>query len=107
MSGAGSRDSPASTTGGEAIERVFREEYGRVIASLVRRFGDITIAEDAAGDALFLQPLDIAPDGHLGDVEFARQRGEVDLTVGVYPGGDGRPPGVRAEAGGHDRSVRA
>ena len=23
-----------------AVERVFREEYGRLIASLVRRFGD-------------------------------------------------------------------
>lgn len=36
----------------EAVERVFREEYGRVIASLVRRFGDIDVAEEAAGEAL-------------------------------------------------------
>ncbi len=35
-----------------AVERVFREEYGRLIASLVRRFGDIEIAEEAAGEAL-------------------------------------------------------
>lgn len=35
-----------------AVERVFREEYGRLIASLVRRFGDIDVAEDAAGEAL-------------------------------------------------------
>ena len=34
------------------VERVFREEYGRLIASLVRRFGDIEIAEEAAGEAL-------------------------------------------------------
>ncbi|MFC5730339.1 MULTISPECIES: RNA polymerase sigma factor [Nocardioides] len=34
------------------VERVFREEYGRLIASLVRRFGDIDIAQDAAGEAL-------------------------------------------------------
>jgi RNA polymerase sigma-70 factor, ECF subfamily len=40
---------PADTA---AIERVFREEYGRLIASLVRRFGDIDIAEEAAGEAL-------------------------------------------------------
>jgi RNA polymerase sigma-70 factor (ECF subfamily) len=33
-------------------ERVFREEYGRLIASLVRRFGDIDVAEEAAGEAL-------------------------------------------------------
>jgi RNA polymerase sigma-70 factor (ECF subfamily) len=41
-----------SSTTGPAIERVFREEYGRLIASLVRRFGDIDIAEEAAGEAL-------------------------------------------------------
>src|SRR5947209_2589738 len=35
-----------------AVERVFREEYGRLIASLTRRFGDIDIAEEAAGEAL-------------------------------------------------------
>ena len=35
-----------------AIERIYREEYGRIVASLVRRFGDIDIAEEAAGEAL-------------------------------------------------------
>jgi RNA polymerase sigma-70 factor (ECF subfamily) len=35
-----------------AVERVFREEYGRLVASLVRRFGDIDLAEEAAGEAL-------------------------------------------------------
>ena len=39
-------------SGKAAVERVFREEYGRLIASLVRRFGDIDIAEEAAGEAL-------------------------------------------------------
>jgi RNA polymerase sigma-70 factor (ECF subfamily) len=34
------------------IERIYREEYGRIVASLVRRFGSIDIAEDAAGEAL-------------------------------------------------------
>src|SRR6188472_2025770 len=38
--------------GTAAVERVFREEYGRLIASLVRRFGDIDIAAEAAGEAL-------------------------------------------------------
>jgi RNA polymerase sigma-70 factor, ECF subfamily len=38
--------------GTAAVERVFREEYGRVVASLVRRFGDLDIAEEAAGEAL-------------------------------------------------------
>jgi RNA polymerase sigma-70 factor (ECF subfamily) len=40
------------TTGKAAVERVFRDEYGRLIASLVRRFGDVDIAEEAAGEAL-------------------------------------------------------
>ena len=34
------------------IERIYRDEYGRVVASLARRFGDLDIAEDAAGEAL-------------------------------------------------------
>jgi hypothetical protein len=33
------------------IERVFREEYGRAVAVLVRLFGDIDIAEEAVQDA--------------------------------------------------------
>ena len=46
-------DGPApdarATTGD--VERVFREEYGRAVAVLVRVFGDIDIAEDAVQDA--------------------------------------------------------
>jgi RNA polymerase sigma-70 factor (ECF subfamily) len=42
------------TDAGAAIERIYREEYGRVVASLVRRFGDIDIAEEAAGEALLI-----------------------------------------------------
>ena len=34
------------------IERIFREEFGRVVASLARRFGDLDVAEEAAGEAL-------------------------------------------------------
>ncbi len=48
-----------------AIERIFREEYGRIVASLVRRFGDIDVAEDAASEALLVAlekwPVDGAP----------------------------------------------
>ena len=50
------RDEPrregAGGDGAVAVERVFRAEYGRLVASLVRRFGDIDLAEEAAGDAL-------------------------------------------------------
>jgi RNA polymerase sigma-70 factor, ECF subfamily len=34
-----------------AIERVFRQEYGRSVAVLVRHFGDIDVAEEAVQDA--------------------------------------------------------
>src|SRR5712691_7861919 len=34
-----------------AIERVFREQYGRAVAVLVRYFGDIDLAEEAVQDA--------------------------------------------------------
>ncbi|MFC7307783.1 RNA polymerase sigma factor [Streptomyces monticola] len=35
----------------EEVERVFREEYGRAVAALVRAFGDIDMAEEAVQDA--------------------------------------------------------
>ncbi|MFJ4988246.1 RNA polymerase sigma factor [Streptomyces sp. NPDC088732] len=35
----------------DEVERVFRAEYGRAVAVLVRRFGDIDIAEEAVQDA--------------------------------------------------------
>jgi RNA polymerase sigma-70 factor (ECF subfamily) len=48
-----------------AIERIFREEYGRVVASLARRFGDLDVAEDAASEALVVAlekwPVDGTP----------------------------------------------
>ena len=42
-------------TGGWAagsVEAVFREERGRLLAMLVRQFGDLDLAEDAASDAI-------------------------------------------------------
>lgn len=35
-----------------AIERVFRREYGKVVATLIRQVGDFALAEDAAQDAV-------------------------------------------------------
>jgi RNA polymerase sigma-70 factor (ECF subfamily) len=46
------------------VERVFREEYGRAVAVLVRVFGDITIAEEAVQDA-FATALQRWPAGGL------------------------------------------
>ena len=34
------------------IEATFREEYGRVIATLISQLGDFTLAEDALQDAM-------------------------------------------------------
>jgi RNA polymerase sigma-70 factor, ECF subfamily len=36
------------------IERIFREEYGRSVAALIRGFGDIDVAEDAVQEAFEL-----------------------------------------------------
>jgi RNA polymerase sigma-70 factor, ECF subfamily len=40
-----------TAVGPAEIERVFREEHGRAVAVLVRRFGDIDVAEEAVQDA--------------------------------------------------------
>ena len=36
----------------DSVEAVFREERGRLLALLVRQFGDLDLAEDAAADAI-------------------------------------------------------
>jgi len=41
----------AARHGATDVERVFREAYGQAVATLVRVFGDITLAEDAVQDA--------------------------------------------------------
>jgi len=46
------------------VERVFREEYGRAVAVLVRRLGDIDVAEEAVQDA-FVEALRRWPDSGL------------------------------------------
>jgi RNA polymerase sigma-70 factor (ECF subfamily) len=44
--------SPARATDvGEAVARAHREEWGRVVAALAKRFGDLDIAEEAAAEA--------------------------------------------------------
>jgi RNA polymerase sigma-70 factor (ECF subfamily) len=40
------------TTAGEALERVFREHWGKVLATLIRQLGDFDRAEDALSDAV-------------------------------------------------------
>ena len=62
------------------VERVFRAEYGRAVAILVRVFGDISIAEDAVADAFTIAlsrwPTDGIPPAPAGwIVTTARRRG--------------------------------
>ena len=44
------------------IERVFRQEYGRAVATLVRLFGDIDVAEEAVQDAFVVALAALAVD---------------------------------------------
>lgn len=37
---------------GDALTRVVREEHGRIVGALVRRYGDVDLAEDAVAEAL-------------------------------------------------------
>jgi RNA polymerase sigma-70 factor (ECF subfamily) len=45
------RDDERSVVERSDIERIFREEYGRAVAILIRRFGDVDLAEEAVQDA--------------------------------------------------------
>ena len=36
----------------QAVERIYREDYGRILATLIRVFGDFDLAEDALQEAL-------------------------------------------------------
>jgi RNA polymerase sigma-70 factor (ECF subfamily) len=48
----------------DEIERVFREEYGRAVAVLIRAFGDIGMAEEAVQDA-FIEAMQRWPSAGL------------------------------------------
>ncbi|MBE1485398.1 RNA polymerase sigma factor [Plantactinospora soyae] len=53
MTGPGGRDTvEAGADGRDTVETVFREEHGRLLASLVRQFGDLDLAEEVASDAI-------------------------------------------------------
>ncbi|MFF9402533.1 RNA polymerase sigma factor [Streptomyces sp. NPDC014744] len=47
-----STDSPRPSEVQSSVESVFREEHGRLLASLVRRFGDLDLAEEVASEAV-------------------------------------------------------
>ena len=64
------------------IERVFREEYGRAVAVLVRVFGDIDVAEEAVQDAFAVAserwPGDGVPPSPAGWIITTARRRAID-----------------------------
>jgi RNA polymerase sigma-70 factor (ECF subfamily) len=64
------------------IDRLYREEYGRIIASLIRLFGDFEIAEDAMQDALLAAterwPLDGLPRNPAAWITTTARRKAID-----------------------------
>lgn len=93
------------------VERVFREAHGRAVATLIRIFGDITLAEDAVQDAFVTAldrwPRDGVPDNPAGwivttarnraiDVVRRNRRGR-ELTQGIASDRPGDESGVHQE----------
>ena len=82
---------------GRDIEQVFREEYGRAVAVLVRVFGDIDIAEEAVQDAFTVAaqrwPTQGLPASPAGWIITAARRRAIDR--------------LRREATREDRSAQA
>ena len=80
------------------IERVFREEYGRAVAVLVRHFGDIDVAEEAVQDAFTVAVAAVAVRRR------AAEPGGMDHHHGSQP--RHRPPAPRGVARGSARPGR-
>src|SRR5438067_7089188 len=64
------------------VERVFREDYGRVLATLIRVFGDFDIAEDALQEAFLVAvdrwPVDGFPTNPAGWLTVTARRKALD-----------------------------
>jgi RNA polymerase sigma-70 factor, ECF subfamily len=64
------------------VERVFREDYGRVLAGLIRVFGDFDVAEDALQEAFLIAvdrwPVDGFPSNPGGWLTIAARRKGLD-----------------------------
>ena len=83
-----------SPTSEADIERVFRAEYGRAVAVLIRRFGSIDIAEDAVQEAFVAAIDDLAGDA------AAAEPGRLDHHHRPQPGDRSvAPGGARATTG--------
>jgi RNA polymerase sigma-70 factor (ECF subfamily) len=80
-----------------ALERIFREESGRVIATLIRLFGDIDVAEEAVQEAFVVAserwPKDGVPPNPGGWITTTARNRAIDR--------------LRRDGSRHDRHVQA
>jgi RNA polymerase sigma-70 factor (ECF subfamily) len=85
------------TVGSTDLERVFREERGRVVATLIRLFGDIDVAEEAVQEAFLVAaqrwPVDGPPPNPGGWILTTARNRAIDR--------------FRRESSRHDRQVEA
>jgi RNA polymerase sigma-70 factor (ECF subfamily) len=70
------------TTTPAAIDNLFREDFGRIIATLIRLFGDFDIAEEAMQDALLVAlerwPVDGLPNNPAAWITTTARRKAID-----------------------------
>ena len=73
---------PHATRGADALASVVRAEYGRVVAGLIRRYGDIGLAEDSLGEAIVVAlerwPRDGVPPNPAGWLTTTASRRALD-----------------------------
>src|SRR5262249_42268113 len=111
---------PSIQTPADEIETLFRKEYGRAVAVLVRQFGDINVAEDAVQDAFDAAinrwPSTGAPPNPVGWIittarnraidRHRRQAKHRELNRGGDDEQDTRPEDTIEEQGMHDDRLR-
>ena len=94
----------------QAVEQVFREESGRILAGLIRLFGDFDLAEDALQDALATAldrwPAEGAPENPAAWITTAARHRAIDRirrrqVRGGTPG-DPDPADGAFEPAGHE-----
>jgi predicted RNA polymerase sigma factor len=83
-----------------AAERIFREESGRIVATLIRVFGDFDLAEEAMQDAFAVAlerwPADGVPANPGAWITTTARRKAVDRLA---PGPDAGPQAPRNRGG--------
>ena len=66
-----------------AVDAVYRSDWGRIVATLIRQFGDFELAEDAAQDAFTAAVQECGgkglENGRLEQLEAERKAANYDL----------------------------